>query len=67
LYDPKTGIRQAGVIGVQDGSLRILKSGAEGLGMGGFSSDGRYLVYTRGLGDLTRSHIISADGNSEIP
>ncbi len=56
-------IQQIGLISVQDGSLRVLKCGTDNLFIGGFSSDGRYVVYTRGK----QSYIISADAKSEVP
>jgi Tol biopolymer transport system component len=61
--------RQIGLIGVEDGSLRVLKSttGTDYMGLGGFSSDGKYLVYTRGTGSIAHGYIMSADGKSEVP
>src|ERR1019366_8811872 len=50
-----------------DGSLRVLKSGTDSLIMWSFSSDGKYVVYTRGTGNVRRAYIISADGKSDVP
>ena len=59
---------QIGLIGAQDGSLRLLRTGKENLGMRGFSSDGRYILYTlEGPGGVSRGYIISADAKSEVP
>ena len=58
---------QIGLIAVQDGSLRVLRSGTDSLRLGGFSSDGRYLVYTRGRASASRCYILSADAKSEVP
>jgi Tol biopolymer transport system component len=69
-YPNKT--RQIGLIGAQDGSLRVLKSGTADLRPGGFSSDGRYLVCSSGNSAGRRDpnprvYIISVDAQSEVP
>ncbi len=63
--DNKTA--QIGLIGAQDGSLRLLKSGTDIMDFGRISPDGRYLVYTRGTRDYSQGYIISVEEKSEVP
>ncbi|MBI4910908.1 MAG: PD40 domain-containing protein [Acidobacteria bacterium] len=59
--------QQIVLIGAQDGALRVLTSSdTDRLLMGGFSSDGRYVVYTRRTGGGSRGYIISVDGKPEV-
>lgn len=62
---------QIGLVSVEDGSLRILKSIAWQLGSGiFFSNDGKYLAYDVPSGDPTGQQdifIIAADGSRETP
>jgi len=63
----KDKTNQIGLSSVQDGSLRVLKSGTDSLRSGGFSTDGKYVVYTRSDRSGAHSFIISTDGKTETP
>jgi Tol biopolymer transport system component len=55
------------LIGVQDGSMRTLKSGnATGVRSADLSHDGKYIVYSSGFG-AAKGYILSVDGKSEAP
>jgi Tol biopolymer transport system component len=65
LSDQKTP--QIGLIGVQDGSFRLLKTETEGSVIGGFSSDGRYIAYPRRVPDRgLRAYILSVEEHTEV-
>jgi Tol biopolymer transport system component len=66
LAPPKSQAEQIGLIAAQDGSLRVLKSGTGRLGIGGFSPDGRYLLYTIEPSPTAKSFIMPVDGNTEV-
>jgi Tol biopolymer transport system component len=54
------------MIGVDDGSLRVLKSGTDRPQAGALSPDGRFIVYTRGT-PVSQGYVISPDGRTEAP
>jgi len=67
--DLKDGSTQRGIVAVEDGSLRVLKSVNDTTRMA-FSPDGKYLAFDRPIGDPTSQRdvfILAIDENREIP
>jgi Tol biopolymer transport system component len=69
FLDLKNGSTQRGIVAVEDGSLRVLKSVNDTTRMA-FSPDGKYLAFDRPIGDPTAQrdvYILAIDENREIP
>lgn len=59
---------QIGLINVEDGSLRVLRTGKENPQAGFLSPDGRYLLYTRSVtGGVSRGYLGPVDSSVETP
>jgi len=67
----KDKIAQIGLVGADDGSLRVLKSvDWRGPNLMAFSPDGRYLAYDLAAGETTLQrdiYVLAVDGSREVP